>query len=121
LLPKGKKLVVEEVAEKDAFTKVFKIIGKKIMNKGKIQYNLFGGKNFISDIQVRVNDSLLWDLKQNKTVKHLPLKENAKAIIVAGRNVGVEGVIIKIKGDNINIKTKDKTLEVPIKNIWVVG
>lgn len=121
LFLKGGKLALKEIPEKEASLKVFKIIGKKIINKGKIQFNLFGGKNFISDIKARVNDSILWDLNGNKVIKHLPLKENARVSITAGRNSGLEGVIVKRDAKNLEIKIENKTIKSVVGNVWVTG
>lgn len=118
---KGKKLALQEIAEKNACTKIFKIIGKKVLNKSKIQFNLFSGKNFVSDIKARVNDSVVWDLKQDKLARVLPLKENAKVSIVGGKNAGAEGVIAGIAGKNLSVKIEDKIVKVPIQKIWVIG
>lgn len=121
LLLGGKRLTLKEIPEKDASLKVFKIIGKKILNKGKIQFNLFGGKNFIFDIKAKVNDSILWDLNEDKLLKHMPLKENARVFITAGRNSGLEGVVVKIDAKSLNIKIENKIIKSVVANVWVVG
>lgn len=121
LLLKGEKLVLKEISEADAFAKVFKIVGKKALNKQKIQFNLFGGKNFVSDMKAKVNDSILWNLKEDKPLKHLPLKENAKVFIVGGMNAGLEGTIQGKDADGLKVKIQDKILKIPVRNVWVVG
>lgn len=121
LLLKARKFALKEIPEKDASLKVFKVIGKKILNKSRIQFNFFGGKNFISDIKAKVNDSILWDLNGNKIVKHLPLKENARVFITAGRNSGLEGVIVKRDAKNLEIKTENKIIKSVVANVWVTG
>jgi ribosomal protein S4E len=120
-LLKGEKLFLKEISEKDAFTKVFKIIGKKVLNRGKIQFNLSGGRNFISDIKAGVNDSLLWDLKEDKPLKHLLLKENARVFIIAGKNAGLEGVMVKRDDENLNVKIQDKISKILVRSVWVIG
>lgn len=121
LLLKREKLVLKEVPEVDAFAKVFKIVGKKVLNKQKIQFNLFGGKNFVSDMKAKVNDSILWNLKEDKPLKHLPLKENAKVFIISGKNAGLEGTIHGRDADSLKIKIQDKILKIPVRSVWVTG
>src|SRR3989338_5250722 len=64
LVVKGKRLSLKEISEKEASVKISKIIGKKVLNSGKIQFNLFGGVNSVGDIKAKVGDSVLVDLKQ---------------------------------------------------------
>ncbi len=120
LLLKGEKLVLKEISEKDALAKVFKIIGKKVLNKGKIQFNLSGGRNFISDVKARVNDSILWNLKEDKPLKHLPLKENARVFIIAGKNAGLEGIVVKGDGETLDVKIQDKISKILVRSVWVI-
>src|SRR3989338_8748498 len=104
LVVKGKRLSLKEISEKEASVKISKIIGKKVLNSGKIQFNLFGGVNSVGDIKAKVGDSVLVDLKQNKIVKHLPLQENARVIIIVGKNAGIEGVVTAIKGRELDVE-----------------
>lgn len=121
LLLRREKLALKEISEKDSFIKIFKVIGKKILNKKKMQFNLFGGKNLISNLDAMVNDSVVWDLKEDKIVKHLPLRENAKIFITAGKNSGLEGAVIKKDAGVLTIKIQEKILKIPGRSVWVVG
>ena len=53
-LSKNKKIIFDEVSDKDAETKPYKIVDKKILGGGKVQINLIQGKNIISDEKVNV-------------------------------------------------------------------
>jgi small subunit ribosomal protein S4e len=48
ILSKGKKAVLEEVSEKKAETKIFKVMDKKMLSKNAVQFNLTNGRNIIS-------------------------------------------------------------------------
>jgi len=63
------KYEVVEIKDKDATTKVSKIIGKKLLNGKKTQVSLMDGRNFLSEVKCRVNDSALIDLKKNEIKK----------------------------------------------------
>ena len=121
LAVKGEKMHIHEINEKEASARIFKIIGKRVLNDGKIQFNLVGGINFISGMKANVGDSVLWDFKQNKPAKQIPLKENAKIIIVAGKNAGIEGIAVSINGKDMQVKIKDKIMKIPSEKIWVIG
>jgi ribosomal protein S4E len=65
----------------------------------KIQLNLIDGRNFISDLECNVGDSVLIKFNDKKIEKCLPLKEKAKVIIFAGKHTGKTGEIEKIKAE----------------------
>lgn len=121
LVVKGKRLSLKEISEKEASVKISKITGKKVLNNGKIQFNLFGGVNFIGDIEAKVGDSVLVDLKQNKIVKHLPLQEKARVVIIAGKNAGIEGIVTAIKGRELDVEINKTKLKISSERVWVVG
>lgn len=120
LILRNKKLALKDITEKESYKKILRIIGKKVLNNGKIQFNFFGGKNLILDIKAKVNDSLIWNLKDNNLIKHLPLKENARVMIISGKNAGVEGTVKKVEDDDITIKIQQRDIKIPIKNVWVI-
>ena len=121
LSEKGK-YELEEIDEKNSNKKIAKIINKKILKKNKMQLNLNDGLNFISDIKCNTNDSVLINFKDKKVEKVLPLKEKAKVIIFAGKHAGERGQIEKIKKERkmVSVNSKDKKLNVLIKQIMVV-
>ena len=77
--------------------KISKIINKKTLKGKKTQLNLSDGRNFLSEIKCKVNDSVLVNLKDRKIENCLELKENSKAIVFEGKHAGKKGVIKKIK------------------------
>jgi len=112
------KLKIEEIKENEAYTKPCKIIGKKILKKGKIQINLYDGKNFLYD-KGKVNDSVIIDLKQNKIVKHLPLKEGSFVYVIKGKYVGVKGKVVKKEENFVTIKDS-KQIKIAASNVFVI-
>lgn len=121
-LAKTGKFKIEEIKENEAGKKVSKITDKKILKGKKIQLNLIDGKNFLSDIKCKVNDSVLVNLKDKKVEKCLPLEENAKAIVFDGKHTGKSGIIKAIKGEKkiAEIEIEGKMTNVLIKQFMVV-
>ena len=66
LVIENKKLSLKEISEKEAEKKIVKVIGKKVLEKGKIQINLDDGHNFLSKEKVSVGDSVLLNTKEMK-------------------------------------------------------
>jgi len=98
-----------------------KILGKK-KTKGKTQLNLFNGMNVLVDNDsYKTNDSVIVDLKDKKIKTHIPMKENSRIIMIAGKNTGKKGTIESVSGNKVKVKTKDGSFETITKNIFVIG
>ena len=121
LLKKGK-FKLEEIKETEANQKVSKLVNKKILKNKKVQLNLLDGNNFISDIECKINDSVLIDFKEKKIKKCLPLKEKAKAVIFAGKHTGERGIIEEINQDRkrVSLTTDKGKINVLTKQLVVV-
>lgn len=118
---KGKYTTVE-IKDKEATTKVSKIIGKKLLSGKKTQISLMDGRNFLSEEKCKVNDSVVVDLKKNEIKKILELKEKSNVLIFAGKHAGYTGSITKLIPEYkmAEIKTKDKTFKALIKQLVVL-
>jgi small subunit ribosomal protein S4e len=116
------KFVQKEISEKETKNKISKIINKKTLNKKKTQINLSDGRNFISDLKCKTNDSVLINLKEKKIEKCLALKEKAKAMVFTGKHAGKRGQIEKIKPERkmVSLKTDKEKINVLIKQIMVI-
>ena len=64
MLSKQKKIIFKEISEEEAKTKIFKVLNKKILGKGKTQFNLMHGKNIISNEKIKLGDSIVLNLKK---------------------------------------------------------
>jgi small subunit ribosomal protein S4e len=121
----NKKFNLVEIKEKDADSKIVKIIGKKIIKNDLIQMNLRDGQNFLSKNKFSVGDSALLDTKKGKIVKILNLKKGAKVEIIAGKHAGEKGELVGfedlIRGRNYEIKLEHGVVKLPYKTILVVG
>jgi len=123
ILSKNKKLVLEEVNDKEAGTKVYKVINKKLLQKGNIQLNLMHGRNIVSKEKVNTGDSIIFDLKESKILKIIPVEKGRTAFVNKGKHAGTSGKIndiIERGGKKIAKITSDSNkLNVWVKNIIV--
>lgn len=97
---KGKFKIIK-INKEDAQSKIYKIIGKKIIKNKKIQINLYDGTNLlIKKDEYTVGDSII--LKDKEIVKHLKLQKGAVIFITGGKYIGLTGTIESInKGNSV--------------------
>lgn len=122
LLNSKGKFELKEIKENEAEKKVAKVIGKKMLRQKVVQLNLSDGRNFISDIKCKTNDSVLVDFKKKKIEKCIPLKENSNVFVFAGKHAGTTGRIEKIKEERkmATIESDTGKVHVLIKQFMVV-
>jgi small subunit ribosomal protein S4e len=114
-LSKKGKFEVQEIKDNEKNTKIAKIVNKRILKGKKVQLNLSDGRNLLSQIQCKVNDSVLINPKEKKIEKCLPLKEKVKVVVFAGKRSGEEGIIRKI-----DLGRKIAELDIDKKNVNVL-
>ena len=117
---KNNKFSMVEINEKESLTRVCKIVSKKILSGGKVQINLDNGYNLMSDLKAAVNDSVIFDFKANKIIKHLPLKEKANVEVIGGSHIGTKGILNKMEGRTAEIKADNSVIKIPLANVLVV-
>jgi small subunit ribosomal protein S4e len=118
---KNEKFSLEEIKENEADSKIAKIIGKTILKGKKVQLNLSDGRNFLSNMACKVDDSVLINLKNKKIEKCLQLKDNSEVIVYAGKHSGEKGKIEKINNEKktAEINTGKEKINVLIKQLMV--
>ena len=121
-LSKNGKFKIEEINESEAGKKIAKIMNKKTLKGKKTQLNLSDGKNFISNINCKVNDSVLINFKDKKIEKCLPLKEKTKVIVTGGKHSGERGIINKTNFERkmMELNIDKKKVNVLIKQLMVI-
>ena len=118
LTDKGK-IALEEINEKDSQSKVCKVVGKKMLKKGILQINCLDGRNFLYKGNIAANDSIIFNLKENKVEKIIPLKAGAEVFVLGGGHIGAIGKISEIN-EKIKVQIKNNTFEIQAKNICVI-
>ena len=94
ILDENNKYSLIKLNKDNSDLKPYKIINKKILKKGKIQINLFDGKNLLVDKNdYKVGDTLIINIKDNKIVNHLKLSKGAIVYILDGQYTGSHGTL----------------------------
>ncbi|MFZ1970859.1 MAG: hypothetical protein WAU65_01620 [Candidatus Nanoarchaeia archaeon] len=118
---KSKKFILNEINSKESIYKIAKIINKKSLKGNKTQLNLSDGRNFISNMKCKVNDSLLLNLKDKKIEECITLQKEAKAIVFAGKHMGEMGIIKEIHGnDSVQLERNGEIINILIKQLMVL-
>jgi len=123
VLSKLGKYSLEEIKESELNNKIAKIINKKTLKGKKVQLNLRGGGNFISEIKCDTGDSAIINFKNKKIDKCLPLKDKAKVVVFDGKHAGKHGEINKLMPERkmAKLNVEGKEINVLIKQLMVVG
>jgi len=121
----NKKFSLIKISDKEAENKIVKISGKKILKGNATQMNLDDGQNVLTKEKFSIGDSVVFNSKEKKIVKILPLKEGAKVEVITGKHVGDRGELVGfeelVRGRSYLIKLNDKTVSLPYKTILVIG
>ncbi len=112
-------LVAAPEGEKDF--KPCKIIGKKVLPEGKIQFNLHDGKNVLLKENARVGDTLLLALPKLELSKVLPLQPGVKVFLTRGKHGGELGELKELRGDEAVYKVGREEIETARSYLFVVG
>jgi len=116
---KNRKLGVEEA--KNTEEKIAKVIGKKVLKKGKLQINLSDGRNYLFNKKVRTGDSVVIDLKENKIKEILEFKEGCDVLFIKGKHLSQFGKVEKIeKGKMIIVKIGNEEINSKMENLLVI-
>ncbi len=130
IISRKNKLKLIELSSEEANYKPLKIKNKVVVKGGKIQLTFHDGRTIIADNKYKINDSVIFDLKNKKIIKHLPLTQNALVYIISGSHVGEIGRYVEsiIKGRKKfaivefgKAKVEAAKVEVPIESIFVIN
>ncbi len=116
ILPTGRFSLKET---KDNF-KTCKIIGKKIMKNKKVQFNLHDGTNLVSNEKLNIGDSLEFGF-DSKIKKIVHLNKGAKAFVISGRNIGLEGKVEEVKDNKVILKLNEDERKVELDKSHIIA
>ncbi len=115
-------LVVNEISDAESSLKLCKVLGKKVLAKGKIQLNLHDGKNLLYDnAKVNVGDTLVLTLPDLTVTEVLPLQSGLKIYLMKGKYCGDLGVLKEMKGNEAIYVREGQEFETLKKYLFVVG
>lgn len=124
VLPGKKGLSLSEIDDKEAKTKLRKVVGKHTLKGGKTQLQLHDGKTLVSDKdKIKVGDTLVMELGANKISKGFPFKEGNTVIVDNGVHSGEVGKITEILPATRTTKAQTKIgdLQTLSSYVFVVG
>ena len=110
ILNKKGKIGMIKIKKEEASCKPCKIIGKT-MTRGKMQLNLYDGKNiFVDKDGFKVGDTIILSLPEQKINKHIKLDKKSTIFLVGGKHTGDIGHVEDIIGHKIIYKNQQNDL-----------
>lgn len=122
LLNKNGRIGIIKISKEDAGLKPCKIVGKTLVS-GKLQLNLFDGKNIVVDKDgYKVGDTVLLSLPEQKIARHFKLEKKSSIFLTGGKHIGETGKVEDTSAKKIIYKNKDDELVETLKDYaFVVG
>lgn len=114
------KLGLTEIPQEESESKISKIVGKTMLQKGKLQYNLHDGVNLVYNKEAKVGDSLLLLLPNFEVKEILPLKSGAKVMLTGGRYGGSVGKLKEIKNNQAICLVNKEEIETAKRYLFVI-
>lgn len=121
ILDQKGRLTPISIDQKEIDFKPGKITGKKVLPKGKIQFNLHDGKSLIGDFNAKIGDSLIISLPDLKVKEVLPLKEGVSIYLLEGKHAGDLGHFKKLVGAGAVYLKDGNEIETAKEYLFVVG
>lgn len=91
-------LFLERISGSHAGSKLCRIEGKRTLKGGRTQLSLHDGRNvLLRKDAYRTGDSLLLSLPGQKIIRHFSLARGARGLVIAGRNMGIQGRVGEIR------------------------
>jgi len=108
--------------------KLCRIKGKTVVKGGKEQLNLHDGRCILAGKGYRVGDTIEISLPDQKILSHYPLKKGSQALVIAGKNTGVSGVITSLperkymlEKVTVSLDAGGKKIETLREYVFVIG
>ena len=122
LLDKNGKLFLHKIKPEEAKLRPCKIIGKKLLKKGKMQINLLGSYNItLEKDDFKVGDVILLELPKKSVKEHLKLEKNCYIYLTGGNHVGRTGKLLEEKGKEIVFVSEKKEFRTLGEFAFVIG
>lgn len=111
----------------EASRKICRITSKTAIRGNKMQIGLHDGRSLITDRDVKVGDSVLLEVPEQKILDIMQLEAGCYAVVIRGVNAGQTGTIREIKKGTFvlprmaTIELGKRTIQIPTDIIMVVG
>jgi len=121
ILDQKGRIKIVNVPDGESHIKVCKVVGRTALSGKKLQINLHDGKNIISDVKVKVGDSVVLTLPDYKIKEVLPLTAGATVFLTQGKHHGDLGKFEEIKGAEARYVKGDEHVQTAKEYLFVVG
>lgn len=116
-------LIPVKIKPENSVFKLSKIIGKSIVKKGKMQINLFDGRNILVEKNdFKLGDTLKMEIPSQKILASYSPEKGNYVLLTTQKHVGIIGKIDSIEDKKVIVEldSKDK-IEALRKSIFVIG
>ena len=120
-LDKKGRLALLDIPETESTTKLCKVVGKKILPKGKVQLNLHDGKNIITTKQVTVGETVVITLPSLEIKEVLSPNIGVAVFLINGKKSGQAGKLKSVIGDKVTLDVDNQDVETTKKYLFIVG
>ena len=122
IVKKKGKIAVIEISNAESELKPCKIVNKSLV-KGKVQINLFDGRNILVDKDgYKTGDSVVLKLPKQEIKEHIKLGKDSVVLLTAGKHIGDVGVVIDISGKKTKYRLSDgEIVETSTDYVFVIG
>ncbi len=121
------KLFPKKIEKENAGTKLLKVIGKNTLKGNKISVALHDGRNLLTDNNVKVGDTIEFNLAEKKMAKVLKFGKGARCIITDGKHSGTTATVEEIFPNHEGrpaealVSSGDESFRTLAKYLFVVG
>jgi len=123
----GKILQPLKIKDSEKSKKLARVTTKTTIKGGKTQIGLHDGRSIISDIDVKLGDSCLIQVPDQKILDIIKLEEGGQALITTGINAGQIGKIEKLEPGTFILPRRallaleERSIEIPTDVLMAVG
>lgn len=114
------RLNVVEIPSSESTIKPCKLVGKKMLAGGKMQFNFHDGKNIKTDTKAKVGDTIVLSVPSLEVKEVLPLQKGSHVFLTKGKHSGGTGTLKEIKGNEAVYITEGKEVETAKEYLFVV-
>ena len=114
-------LFLKKTDSKEAGIKPCRIVSKKTLKKGKLQFGFHDGRTSVVEIKgLGVSDTVVFSVPDFKILKNLKLEKGAGVYITGGSNVGSTGVVESVSG-SVTVRVGETVVQASKDNVFVIG
>ncbi len=116
------KLAMKLLDKKESDIRLSKISGKTYLPGKKVQLNLMGGVNLITEKdQYSVGDTVVISLEDKKIKETLKLEKGSLVYLLTGKSISKTAVVKDIDGDLLNCEREGLGFRIGKDDVVVVG